>query len=373
MKLVIAGGGTGGHLFPGIAVAEALMALDPAAAVLFVGTERGIEARAVPQAGFDVAFIQIGGLKRVGLRKGLRTLVALPLAVWESLRILRRSGATAVLGVGGYASGPVLLAARLLGIPTAICEQNSVPGLTNRVLGRLVRRVYATFESSSSFFPASAFRCVGNPVRASFLRAAREPAVEPEEGLIFIFGGSQGARALNEAMPAAVLALQERGHRVRVLHQAGKAEVDAVAARYASLGLDAHVTHFIDDMVSAYRRATLVVCRAGATSCAEITALGVPSVLVPFPQAADDHQAKNAEELVSRAAALAISQDQLSTAAFTDLLASLLAEPRARAALAEGARRAGRLDAASVVARSAIEGFPNDDQELLVSRSGVRS
>lgn len=373
MKLVVAGGGTGGHLFPGIAVAEALVEIEPAASVLFIGTERGIEARAVPRAGFDVAFIQIGGLKRVGLRQRLRTLVALPLAVWESARILRRFGATAVLGVGGYASGPVLLAARLLGLPTAICEQNSVPGLTNRVLGRLVRRVYAAFESSRAYFAEERFRCVGNPVRASFLRAAREAPAEPEEGLLFVFGGSQGARALNDAVPPAVDALQARGLRVRVLHQAGKADVDHVAERYAALGIDATVTHFIDDMVSAYRRASLVVCRAGATSCAELTALGVPALLIPFPQAADDHQAKNAEELVSRGAALAIPQSELATPAFPDLLASLLEDPRRRQALAEGARRAGRLDAAATVAHAAIAGFAGEEQGLLAARSGVHS
>lgn len=371
MKLVIAGGGTGGHLFPGIAVAEALVRLDSSAEVLFVGTERGIEARAVPKAGFSVDFIRIGGLKRVGLKKKLTTLWALPASILESRRILQRFGAHAVLGVGGYASGPVLLAARTLGLPTAICEQNSVPGLTNRVLGKWVHQVYGSFESSRTHFPSHKFQLVGNPVRDGFRRAAQGSLVPHEPDLIFVFGGSQGARVLNECAPLALAELKSRGISVRALHQAGKSEVDAVRAAYENVGIPADVTPFIDDMVSAYRRAAIVVCRAGATSCAELTALGIPSVLVPFPFAADDHQTTNAMDLVEKGAARMLKQADLTPARLADEVAAFLTDSQLRSELSQKAKAAGHLDAADVVARAAIAGFPSGGATKLLDQSGA--
>jgi UDP-N-acetylglucosamine--N-acetylmuramyl-(pentapeptide) pyrophosphoryl-undecaprenol N-acetylglucosamine transferase len=281
MKLVIAGGGTGGHLFPGIAVAEALLDIDPGSSVLFVGTEKGIEARAVPKAGFALELIEVGGLKRVGLAKQLRTLAALPKSLTRSRAILKSFGADAVLGVGGYASGPVLAAARTMGLPTAICEQNSVPGMTNKILARLVDRVFVTFDASRAHFPGNKAELVGNPVRRTFLEAAKREAPPLEKGLVFTFGGSQGARPLNENVPKALDILRKRGRSdVHALHQAGKDAVDGVQSAYAQAGVPAEVTSFIDDMVSCYRRAHVVICRAGATSCAEIGALGVPAILV---------------------------------------------------------------------------------------------
>ena len=357
MKLVIAGGGTGGHLFPGIAVAEALLRADPSSKVLFVGIERGIEVRAVPKAGFDLELIRVGGLKRVGLAQRAKTLLALPSSLLHSRTILKRFGADAVLGVGGYASGPVLVAARTLGLPTAICEQNSVPGLTNRVLGRLVGAVYASFESSRGYFPAARFELVGNPVRDSFRRAAEAEAPPSDKGLVFAFGGSQGARALNEAVPAALGLLRARGLDVRALHQAGKDDVESVRGGYQGAGVDADVAPFIDDMVSAYRRAAVVVCRAGATSCAEITALGVPAILVPFPFAADDHQTKNAKDLADKGAAVVLPQSELTPERLADEIQALLGDDERRARLAAAARGAGHLDAAERVARAAMDGF----------------
>lgn len=361
MKLVIAGGGTGGHLFPGIAVAEALMSIDTSAEVLFVGTERGIESRAVPKAGFPISFIQIGGLKRVGIKQTLQTLLDLPLSILHSRKILREFGAEAVLGVGGYASGPVLLAAKTLGLPTAICEQNSVPGLTNRVLGKLVRRVFGSFLSSAAYFPPKTFSLVGNPVRRAFLDAAMTRGEGHDPNLVFVFGGSQGARVLNEVVPLAVSLLVNDGMPIRVLHQAGRTDVDVVRGRYQDAGVDADVTPFIDDMVSAYRSANVVICRAGATSCAEITALGVPSILVPFPFAADDHQSKNAQDLVARDAAIVVPQVELTPERLADELRRLHAEPATRQAIASAAQAMGRLNAAEVVARSAGSGFRDED------------
>jgi UDP-N-acetylglucosamine--N-acetylmuramyl-(pentapeptide) pyrophosphoryl-undecaprenol N-acetylglucosamine transferase len=357
-RLVIAGGGTGGHLFPGIAVAEALLELEPEAEVLFVGTERGIEKTAVPKAGFNLELIEVSGLKRVGLATRLRTLLNLPLAHLASARILRQFGATAVIGVGGYASGPVVMTAKMLGIPTAICEQNSVPGLTNRILGRVVRKVFATFPSSASFFPAPSFELVGNPVRASFRRAAERPADEVEAGLVFTFGGSQGARPLNQTVPKALGVLKARGRSLKALHQAGKVDGPDVEAGYRQAEVEAEVVSFIDDMVAAYRRADVVICRAGATSCSELTALGVPAILVPFPQAADDHQTKNAADLVDGGAAILMPQSEMTPERLADAIENLLDDRDRRGDMAEASRRLGKLDAALDVARSAQQGFP---------------
>lgn len=357
MRLVIAGGGTGGHLFPGIAVAEALKELDPSSEILFVGTAKGIETREVPKAGFPLELIEVGGLKRVGAAKMAKTLVALPQSLFASRRILKDFRADAALGVGGYASGPVLLAAALMGIPTAICEQNSVPGFTNRLLSRFVKRVYLTFENARAHFPAHKVELVGNPVRASFRRAASEPAPAVQRGLVFTFGGSQGARPLNEALPAALGLLQQRGLEVRALHQAGKNDVESVRSGYEASGVDADVRSFIDDMVGEYRRADVVVCRAGASSCTELTALGVPAVLVPFPFAADDHQTLNARDLVDAGAAVLLPQAELTPARLADELERLLRDHDRRDGLGNRARALGKLGAAERVARAATAGF----------------
>ena len=362
MKLVIAGGGTGGHLFPGIAVAEALLERAPSSEVLFIGTARGIESRAVPRAGFALELIEVSGLKGAGVAQRAKSLALLPKAGLDSRRILQRFGADAVIGVGGYASGPALVAARLMGLPTAICEQNSVPGITNRILSRLVDRIYVTFSASLSSFPATKTELVGNPVRKSFRDAAQRSVDGSSAGVvsgrIFTFGGSQGARPLNEAMPAALGLLKRRGHDVTALHQAGKDAATDVAAAYAAAGVTAEVTPFIDDMVSAYRAAELVVCRAGATSCAEVTALGVAAILVPFPQAADDHQTMNARDLVDQGAAVLMPQTALSPEHLADVIEGLLNDQASLARLRARAKGAGRLDAAAVIADAAIAGFP---------------
>lgn len=374
MRLVIAGGGTGGHLFPGIAIAEALLEVDPASEVLFVGTERGIEARAVPKAGFEVRFIHVGGLKGLGVKQRATTMAQLPAALLQARRILREFRADAVLGVGGYSSGPVLVAARTMGLPTAICEQNSVPGLTNRLLARLVRRIFVTFDVSRTRFPPGKAEVVGNPVRRAFRDAARRPAPPIEPGLVFTFGGSQGARPLNEAVPAALAIVQRRGRTVQALHQAGKGDVPAVTEAYRRAEVTAEVTPFIDDMVTAYRRAHVVICRAGATSCAELTALGVAAILVPFPQATDDHQTLNARDLEQTGACVLLPQSELSPERLADEIERILGDDARRDRLRDSARRAGRLDAAEVVARAALQGFAvGASPRSLLSAPGVQA
>ncbi|MFH1807252.1 MAG: undecaprenyldiphospho-muramoylpentapeptide beta-N-acetylglucosaminyltransferase [Pseudomonadota bacterium] len=349
LRLLIAGGGTGGHVFPALAVAEALRARKDGSQVLFVGTERGFEARAVPAAGFDIAFIRISGLKRVGLLGTVRTLLRLPLSLLSSWSILSRFQPQAVLGVGGYASGPVLLAAWLKRLPSAVAEQNSVPGFTNRVLGKLVRAVFGSFEHSARYFDARRFRVVGNPVRAALAEQAREerPAAATDTVRVLVLGGSQGARPLNEKLPQGFALAMQRGLKLEITHQAGEADAERARQVYAGQGVPATVHSFIDDMAAAYGAADLVVGRAGATTCAELTALGIPSILIPFPQAADDHQTLNARALADAGAAVVIPQHELDAESLSTALHALCGDGAGRLGqMREAARSLGRPEAA---------------------------
>jgi UDP-N-acetylglucosamine--N-acetylmuramyl-(pentapeptide) pyrophosphoryl-undecaprenol N-acetylglucosamine transferase len=310
MKLLIAGGGTGGHVFPAIAVADELLSRGDGSEVLFVGTKRGFEAKAVVAAGHNIEFVQVAGLNRVSKRAQLRSLALLPGALRSSWGILTKFAPDVVLGVGGYASGPLVLGAWLRTLPSAICEQNSIPGLTNRILGRIVDEVYGSFETSRDYFNANAFRLLGNPIRALLMTQVRVPSVD-KRVRILVLGGSQGARPLNQKLPQAFAQAIANGAALSIVHQAGLGDADEVRAAYARLGVDAEVRAFIDDMASAYAHTDLAVARAGATTCAELTALGIPSLLIPFPQAADDHQSINASVLAEAGAALVIPQREL--------------------------------------------------------------
>jgi UDP-N-acetylglucosamine--N-acetylmuramyl-(pentapeptide) pyrophosphoryl-undecaprenol N-acetylglucosamine transferase len=324
LRLLVAGGGTGGHLFPGIAVADEVVRRG--GEVLFVGTSRGIETRAVPAAGYALETLEVSGLKRMGLWGTVRGLGRVPLAIARSIAILRRFKPELVLGVGGYASGPMVLAAVLLGYPTAIQEQNSVPGITNRVLGRLVRAVFIAFEDAARFFPARKIERLGNPVRQKIvaaLQGAGKTGGTAEKSRIFVVGGSQGARAVSDLVTAAVAALAAAGIDFALVHQTGGADLDRIQERYRELGLADHVVvkAFIEDMAAAYAEADLVVARAGALTLAELAIAGRPAILVPLPTAADDHQRKNAAQFASAGAALVIDQG---TARAEDLAAAII-------------------------------------------------
>jgi len=352
-NILIAGGGTGGHLFPGIAVAEELRRRKPGAQVTFVGTERGIEARVLPKAGETVDFIDVTPLKGRTPSELMRSLVRLPIAYTRAIAILKQRKPDVVLGVGGYASGPMLLAAWTRGIPTAVLEQNAQLGMTNRVLANVVGRGYVTFDATAAAFGARA-RVVGNPVRRAFVDATRLAQTDPEgfearARKILVIGGSQGAQKLNQTIPAALASLDLRAMGILVVHQTGAVMRDEVAASYTALGLDAEVVPFIDDMARAYSGAMLVIARAGATTLAELTAVGRPSILIPFPHAADDHQAKNADELARAGAAIAIGESQLDDETLGRALRGLLTAPERRRAMASAARRLGRPDAAAAV------------------------
>jgi UDP-N-acetylglucosamine--N-acetylmuramyl-(pentapeptide) pyrophosphoryl-undecaprenol N-acetylglucosamine transferase len=334
LRLLVAGGGTGGHLFPGIAVADEAIRRG-GSEVLFVGTSRGIETRAVPAAGYALETLDVSGLKRMGLWGTLRGLVRVPLALARSMAILRRFKPGVVLGVGGYASGPLVLAATLLGYPTAIQEQNSVPGITNRVLGKLVRAVFIAFEDAARFFPARKIEHLGNPVRQKIVAALERvgPAEAADKVRILVVGGSQGARAVSDLVTGAAALLSTANLDFSIVHQTGSTDLDRIQERYRTLGLAGRVQvkAFIEDMAAAYAEAELVVARAGALTLAELAIAGRPAILIPLPTAADDHQRKNAARFASVGAAQVLDQV---TARSEDLAAAIVGLAK------DGAKRA---------------------------------
>ncbi|MCA9675777.1 MAG: undecaprenyldiphospho-muramoylpentapeptide beta-N-acetylglucosaminyltransferase [Kofleriaceae bacterium] len=362
MRLLIAGGGTGGHLFPGVAVAEELRGRDPTAGVCFVGTERGIEARVLPELGWELALIRVSGLKTVGLWGAVRGALRIPGALWQSRKLLRRVKPDVVLGVGGYASGPVVMAARLMGIPTAICEQNSIPGLTNKILGKLVRAVFVSFAESKRFFKAKKVIESGNPVRRGLLdaftaaqvaadAAAADPAA-PAPGTpayrVFVCGGSQGATRVNELASEALIAIGQHLP-LRIVHQTGAIDQATITARYRDAGLDADCRAFIKDMAAEYLAADVIVSRAGATTVAELAIAGKPAILIPYPFAADNHQELNAREMAEGGAALMYRQADLTASILAESLEQLLNDPDRRARMGSAMKALARPAAAATV------------------------
>ncbi|MFZ5493590.1 MAG: undecaprenyldiphospho-muramoylpentapeptide beta-N-acetylglucosaminyltransferase [Pseudomonadota bacterium] len=352
MNVLIMAGGTGGHVMPALAVAHQLRAQGHA--VRWLGTEKGLEARAVPAAGIELFTLPVAGLRGKGAARYLSAPLGLLRALGQALGLLRRLRPDVVLGLGGYAAGPGGLAAFLLRRPLVIHEQNARPGLTNRLLARLARRVLSGFAGTRLAGREAEF--TGNPVRAELLAL---PA--PRERLetaprLLVLGGSQGAQAINNAVPAALDLLRQGGAALpRVRHQAGRAHADAVAADYRARGIDAAVDGFIDDMAAAYLSADLAICRAGALTVAELCAVGLGAVLVPYPHAADDHQTANAQQMARAGAALLLPQDDLTPQRLADALRPLLADASQRLAMAEAARDLARPDAAARVVAACLE------------------
>ncbi|ADO74019.1 undecaprenyldiphospho-muramoylpentapeptide beta-N-acetylglucosaminyltransferase [Stigmatella aurantiaca] len=355
MKVLIAGGGTGGHLFPGIALAEEVVTRHHANEVVFVGTERGLEARVVPQAGFPLEFIQAQGLKGKGFLQLIKGLLALPMALLASFRILNRHKPDVVVGVGGYASGPVVLAAWLLGIPTAVQEQNALPGLTNKVLGKFVKVVFTAFEGARSFFPEGKVHLVGNPIRRKLMDNYLRSHVAHEHFTVLVFGGSLGARGLNQRMVDALDHLGDLKEQIRFVHQTGKNDLEMVRKGYADRGFQAEVVEFIDDMSAVYARADLVVCRAGATTLAELTVCKKASILVPFPFATDDHQAVNARALVDAGAAVMFREAELTGEKLAAEIRLLKNEPMRLKQMEKKAGLLGRPEASKELADVCVD------------------
>lgn len=344
MKMLLAGGGTGGHLFPAVALAQRQLAGEPGSEILFVGTRRGIESRVLPELGFSLKTIDISGLVDKPLIGKLALVPQLLISVGQSLRILRQFRPDVVIGVGGYASGPVLLAARLFGYPTLIHEQNAALGLTNRLLGRWVDRVCISFPEMDCLLRRNRTVLTGNPLRSGMDDCPPLPAGTPH---LLVFGGSRGARAINEAVVAMLPHLEAFKGRLTIRHQTGEEDFARVRRGYIEAGWDAEgVVPFIVDMAEAYARSHLVVCRAGATTLAELTACGRPAILVPYPHAAADHQTANAQALASRGAALMLPQSELNGGLLAHLVKDLLADRERLLGMAGAAWAMGKKGAA---------------------------
>ncbi|KIH77949.1 UDP-N-acetylglucosamine-N-acetylmuramylpentapeptide N-acetylglucosamine transferase [Geoalkalibacter ferrihydriticus] len=347
MKLLLAGGGTGGHLFPAVALAEQLLREDPAAEVLFVGTERGLENRIVPRLGFNLRKIDISGFVGKGWRRKVALIPQLERSFRQSRVILRDFSPDVVVGVGGYASGPVLAAARMMGYPVLIHEQNAWPGLTNRLLAPWVQRVCLSFPESGDFMRRARKVVTGNPVRLGLADCPSLPDGPPH---LLVFGGSLGARAINDALLATLPELADLKGRMTLLHQTGEDDLERVRSGYRDAGWNPQwVVPFIDDMAAAYGAAHLVLCRAGATTLAELTACGRAAILVPYPHAAADHQTANAQALAEKGAAMLLPQDQLNATRLGQLLREMLADPGLLTSMAGAAHALGKRDAAKAI------------------------
>jgi UDP-N-acetylglucosamine--N-acetylmuramyl-(pentapeptide) pyrophosphoryl-undecaprenol N-acetylglucosamine transferase len=345
MRLLLAGGGTGGHLFPAVALAEQLRLEEPGGEVLFVGTERGLEFRLLPQLGWPLRTIPMSGWAGMGFAARLKVLSRLPGSLWQARRIISEFHPDVVVGVGGYASVPVLLAARFSGVPYLIHEQNAWPGLANRLLGRWARRICLSFAEARKAFRRAPVAVTGNPVRAAMEHCPELPDGHPQ---LLVFGGSHGARAINRAMVAALPQLEHWRGTLRIVHQAGANEVDVVRAGYDAAGWTAvEVQPFITDMATAYADTSLVVCRAGATTLAELTACGRPAVLIPYPYAANNHQAANAAALASKGAAIMIDEWDLQPAELGMLIDGLLSDRPRLAQMSAAARSLAQRGAAA--------------------------
>ena len=344
MKLMIAAGGTGGHIYPGIAVAKELLRRDASSEILFVGTSRGLETRIVPDNGFQLALIHSAGLKSVGVKGLVKGVSVLPQSFIEARRLLREFRPAAVVGAGGYVSGPVLLMASVMGIPTLVMDSNALPGFTNRQLARFVDRAALTFDEAMPYFGKKG-TVTGNPVRKEFFELKPKP--RSTRTSLLIFGGSQGARAINNTMVESLDLLERRKDGLHIVHQTGEADYENVRKAYSEKHWESvDVRPYISDMVHEFENADIIICRAGATTCAELTAAGKAAIMVPLPTAADDHQRKNAEALERAGAARMILQADLTPEMLASEIADLADSPEKITEMECAARQLARQDAA---------------------------
>ena len=353
MRVIIAAGGTGGHIFPGVAIARELLRRDPAAEILFVGTRRGLESKILPREGFKLELTKGSALKGVSASQRLKSLAGLPLNFVAARRILKRFRPDVVIGVGGYSSGPTLLMAVLLRIPTMVVEPNAMPGFTNRVLARWVDAAALTFEDALKYFGERG-RVTGNPIRNEF--ALLKKKERGERLSVLIFGGSQGAHAINTAMVEALRLLAPDRERLDITHQTGERDFEMVKRGYAEAGFDtADVRPFIEDMANRFENADVLVCRSGATTAAEVAAAGKAAIFVPFPFATDDHQRKNAEAFARVGAGRMILQQELTAERLAEEIKKLIAAPDEIDRMEVASRKLGRPDSAERAVDLALE------------------
>jgi UDP-N-acetylglucosamine--N-acetylmuramyl-(pentapeptide) pyrophosphoryl-undecaprenol N-acetylglucosamine transferase len=357
VRVVIAGGGTGGHLFPGVAVARALKARVPEAQVSFAGTATGIEARVIPSTEFPLDLIRSAGLKGKSLVARMRGAALVPLSALDAWRLISRRTPDVVLGVGGYSSGPVVAVAAMRGIPTMVLEQNAVPGLTNRLLARFVSRAAVTYDASLRYFGGKGF-VSGNPVRREFLEVDDDPghdtAINASPVRVLVFGGSQGAHAINVAMVEAAPRLAAAAKILDLVCQTGTRDFDMVRAAFERHGVQGRVERFIDAMDREMKAAGLVVSRAGATTLAEVTAAGRPAILIPLPTATDDHQRHNARALAEAGAAEVMEQRELTGERLADRILAIAEDRELRRRMSAAARQLARPRAAEDIVNEVV-------------------
>jgi len=354
-RIIIAGGGTGGHLFPGIAVARKLQTMFQKPGVLFVVGHKHIESEILSRYGYKVASIDVEGMKGRGWRKGLKVLIKLPKSIFQSASIIREFSPSLVLGMGGYSAGPACLAAKFMGLKTAIHEQNSYPGLTNRLLSRIVDRVFISFEESREGFKNRSTFLTGNPVRDELFTSGGKDAEGRNTFTILVVGGSQGARAINRAFVESLIFLNKMGKYPEVIHQTGKIDHEEVLEDYKDKNINGEVVPFIEDMVGAYNHADLVVSRAGATTIFELAASGKPSVLIPYPHAANNHQEINALSLVRTGGAEMIRQKDLTGEGMAHVLAKYMDDRQTLNEMGKNAQKIGRPYAAKIIVDQLLE------------------
>ena len=352
LRIVIAGGGTGGHLYPGIAVAREVLARRPEAVVSFAGTAGGIEARVVPREGFALDLVRSAGLKGKGAGTVARGLLIVPASLVDAWRVVSRRRPHLVIGVGGYSAGPVVLVAALRRVPTLVLEQNALPGLTNRLLAPFVDSAAVAYEAAAPYFRGKAF-VAGNPIRTQFLRGSEPRDRSSSRVKVLVVGGSQGAHALNVAMAEAAPVLAAAGG-CELVQQTGEADLNMVREACRRAGLPARVEAFFYEMDREMNDADFLVCRAGATTLAELTAAGRPAILVPLPSAADDHQRKNADVLQRAGAAEVLDQRELTGHVLAERIVSLATDPVRRRRMAEASKGLARPDAAARIVDRAL-------------------
>ena len=356
LRVVFTGGGTGGHLFPGVAICRELTARFPGAQIMFIGTGRPLERKVIAAAGYRHALITVRGFKGMGLMRKLMALSVLPGSVLKAAAILWGFKPRMVIGVGGYAAGPVCLAAYLQRIPICLQEQNLLPGITNRMLAGLARRIYVAFEDQAARFPAHKVLLTGNPVREEIKRLAGAPLPQRPTApfTVLIVGGSQGAHGINTAV-AEMMACACGQNSIRFIHQTGAEDLERMRQAYQAANLKADVRAFFDDMDHQYRLADLIVCRAGASTVAELTCIGKPVIFIPFPHAADNHQEFNARMLVEKGAGDMIREAELSGVMLWEKICHYRAQPEVLKRMATNARALGRPDAAAAIVDDMVD------------------
>jgi UDP-N-acetylglucosamine--N-acetylmuramyl-(pentapeptide) pyrophosphoryl-undecaprenol N-acetylglucosamine transferase len=354
-RIIITGGGTGGHLFPGIAIAKELKKRFDHGNILFVVGKKKMEREIILKAGFEVRSIYVEGMLGKGILGGMKALFKVIIGSIQSFIAIKSFKPHLVFGVGGYSSGPVCLVAWLLRVPVAIHEQNSIPGFTNRILAPLAKKVFISFEETRKYFKKGKFLLSGNPVRDDLFLQKPLVAKGNRRFVILVMGGSQGARSINRAVVSALNELKALGFIPFVIHQTGKEDVKKVSDDYHALGLDGEVKEFIEDIASVYAIADLVICRAGATTIAELTALGKPSILIPYPHAVRGHQEINARALVSAGGADMVLDRNLDGTTLAEKIREYMENREELSRMSSIASKAGRAQAKDVIVEELIE------------------